>query len=205
MSEKLNALGVPPEYHRHAQHFATVFRRLGMTPSQIEAAIAWGAGFQGDPADLASRFDQFCAQHGIACELADLGAAWHAQVSDLGIDAMPQLAPSPSPQRDAQRLQEIEAEMRKPRSDSAYWQNAALRDEYLALLQQAEGLAPTAPSADAQRKAEIEQVMRTDRRLYERSGMDREYLSILERESGEGGAPHHQEPITETSQPKEIA
>ena len=193
MSEKLNALGVPPDYHRHARHFTGVFRELGMTPSQIEAAIAFGAGFDGNPEDLAPQFDRFCEQQGIGRELADLGISWHAQVSGHGLDAMPEPPPPAcSPAPDAQRRQEIEAEMRKPRGDSDYWKDAALRDEYLALLQRAEGAGQAAPpSGDAPRKAEIERVMRADRLHYETSGMDREYLAILERESGDGVEPAH--------------
>lgn len=191
MSEQLNALGVPPEYRRHAQHFARVFRGLGMTPSQIEAAIAWGAAFDGNPADALPQFDHFCEREGIPRELADLGVSWHTQVSECGIDAMPEPpSPSSSPEQDARRLREIEAEMRKPRGDSEYWKNATLRDEYLALLQKAEGQGQADPYATAaSRKAEIEQVLRTDRLRYERSGMDREYLAILERERGEDVTP----------------
>ena len=43
MSERVLKLGVPPEYFGHAKHFERVFRDLGYTPAQIEAAIKWGA------------------------------------------------------------------------------------------------------------------------------------------------------------------
>jgi hypothetical protein len=173
-------------------HFAGVFRNLGMTPAQIEAAIAWGAGFDGKPEDALPQFENFCEQQGIARELADFGISWHAQVCERGIEAMPE-PPSPgsSPQQDAARLAEIEAEMRKPRGDRQYWKDPELRDEYLAILQRAEGRAgqPASSPADAARKAEIEQILRTDRARYEQTGLDREYLAILERESGEAGLP----------------
>jgi hypothetical protein len=63
MREKLNALGVPPEFHAHARHFAGVFRGLGWTPTQIDEAIAWGASF-GKPEDRFSQFAHFARRLG---------------------------------------------------------------------------------------------------------------------------------------------
>jgi hypothetical protein len=203
MSEKLSALGVPPDYFAHAQHFAHVFRGLGLTPQQIDAAIAWGASFDGHPDDCAPQFRHFCEQHAIAAELADLGEAWHGQVAEQGIDAMPDMPVAPVSPDDAERLQAIEQEMQKPRGDNAYWQSADLRDEYRALLErQGDARAPSPPrSNDNLRRAEIETMMRADRARYFRDdALQRDYAAILERES----APQSLPETAATTTPEDI-
>ena len=78
-----------------------------------------------------------------------------------------------------------------------------MRDEYRELLERLEAggqSTPVAAGNDGARRAEIEQVLRTDRALYHRSGMDKEYLAILQREAGETPAagPAPAEPATST-------
>ena len=138
MSDKLNAWGVPPEYHAHAKHFEKVFRDLGYTPAQIEATIKWGAAFDGNPEDRIPQFDRLCKQHNIDLVNSDLAISLHQQVEEKGIEAMPQPpAQASSPQADAARLHEIREEMRRPRADSQYWKDPSMRDELRELLERA--------------------------------------------------------------------
>jgi len=199
MSERLLQLGVPPAFFAHARHFESVFRELGYTPAQIHAAIKWGAGFNGKPEDLMPQFERFCEQQNIDQTDADLAINWHAQVAEKGIDGMPQPAARIPSGDDHLRLQEIEEEMRKPRADSQYWKSAEMRDEYRELLERREGggaSTPVVAGKDSARRVEIEQVMRTDRARYHRSGMDKEYFEILQREAGE---TPQAEPLAEIS------
>ena len=135
------------------------------------------------------QFDRFCEEQDIDQLNADLAINWHSQVAEQGIEAMPQPAAVPAASGDDhKRLQEVEEEMRKPHGDSQYWKSAEMRDEYRELLERVQGggeYRPTPPNNDSARRAEIEQVMRTDRALYHRSGLDKEYFEILQREAGE--------------------
>lgn len=190
MSDKLNSLGVPPEFHAHARHFAGVFKDLGWTQTQIDEAIRFGAAFNGKPEDLLSQFDHFAEQHGVNRTNVDLAASWHEQVNEKGIENMPSVdvpSAASSGKPDAQRRAEIEEDMRKPKADSKYWHDPSLRDEYAEILERAEsGTLRTGNAApDATRKAEIESLMKSDRAAYHRTGADQEYLAILQRESGE--------------------
>ena len=191
MSDKLNELGVPVEYHAHAKHFIGVFKDLGWTPTQIDEAIRWGVNFNGTPDERFSHFANFAEQQGISETDIGIAASWRDQVSEQGgVENMPQPpARATSPQADAARLHEIQEEMRKPRADSQYWKSAEMRDELRELLERAGPDAgeytPGPTGNDRARRAEIEEAMRSDRALYGRSGMDREYVAILER-TGEG-------------------
>lgn len=93
---------------------------------------------------------------------------------------MSALQGNPMSNDDGARKAEIEYLMRwdRPR----YFRDELMQQEYRDILEREEAAPAAPPSADALRKAAIEGVMRTDRPHYEHSGMDREYLAILERE-----------------------
>jgi hypothetical protein len=188
MSEKFLSLGVPLEFIPHAKHFASVFRHLGMTPAQIDAAIAWGASFDGKTADRLQAFEIFCEQHGIDQTNADLALSWHGQVNERGIAAMPAIPAEFWPADAEKRRHEIEMEMKKPRGESEYWRNPEMRDEYRALLEAgaAGEYIPSPTGDDSARRSEIERTMREDRDRYWRDeAMQHEYSNILQRAVGE--------------------
>jgi hypothetical protein len=169
MSEKLNVLDVPPEFHAHARHYAAVFKRLGMTRDQIDKTIAYGAAFQGKREDLPSYFEQFAEQHGLDSEIVGLSLSWRDQVVERGIENMPQVeAAASSPDADAKRLHEIEEDMRKLKGESEYWKDPEVRDLYLELLERSDGkeYTPAPTGNDAGRRAEIETMMKTERARY---------------------------------------
>jgi hypothetical protein len=190
--EKLLSLGVPIEYHGQAKHYAGVMQSLNMAAPQIEAAIRFGAEFQGSPQEFIAQFDRLCAQKGIAPNFASLSESWLDQVNTRGFDNMPPVPAPPVTNADRSRLAQIQAEMRKPRGDSDYWGDPAIRDEYQALLERMESgeSAPPAPRHDdAARKAELQALMRDRTSAYwrEETGLSAEYRAILERESGGTG------------------
>jgi hypothetical protein len=191
--EKLLRLGVPIEYLAHAKHYAGVMQDLGMAAPQIEAAIRFGAAFQGSPRELNAQFDLLCAQKGIGPDFASLSESWLDQVNTRGFDNMPKVEAAPVTGTDRVRLAQIQAEMRKPRGDSGYWHDPAMRDEYEALLERMESQgsasAPAPRHDDGVRKAELQALMRDRTSAYwrEETGLSAEYRAILERESGAAG------------------
>ena len=203
MSDKLNALGVPPEFHGHAKHFIGVFKNLGWSPSQIDEAIRWGVNFNGTPDERFSHFANFAEQQGISETDIGIAASWRDQVSEQGgVENMPQPpAQATSPQADAARRHEIELDMKRPKSDSEYWRSPDVRDEYRELLERAGPdrgeYVPGPTGNDTARKAEIEALMRSDRAAYHRTNADREYLEIVQREMPEVVESASAQPNTE--------
>jgi hypothetical protein len=166
---------------------------LGMAAPQIEAAIRFGAEFQGSKQELSAQFDILCAQNGIAPDFASLSESWLDQVNTRGFDNMPPVPAPPFADADRARLAQIQAEMRKPRGESDYWRDPATRDEYQTLLERLErGASAHAPAPrqdDAARKAELQALMRDRTSAYwrEETGLSAEYRAILEREGAAGG------------------
>lgn len=209
--EKLLSLGVPIEYHAQAKHYAGVMQGLGMAAPQIEAVVRFGAGFQGSPQELTAQFDVLCAQKGIAADFASLSESWLDQVNTRGFDDMPPVPAPPVTDADRARLAQIQAEMRKPRGESDYWREPALRDEYQALLERlesGEGIqAPGPCHDDAARKAELQALMRDRTSAYwrEETGLSAEYRAILERESGGAGEAQAPSDASSLSSPQAAA
>jgi len=89
----------------------------------------------------------------------------------------------------ATEIVEIERSMRS----GEYWQPHAepMRQRYLELLRAREGSAqpPAAPSEVDKEIVNIEKLMRTDRREYERSGAADRYLELLRQREGDDEAP----------------
>jgi hypothetical protein len=191
--EKLLSLGVPIEYHAQAKHYAGVMQGLGMAAPQIEAAIRFGAEFQGSPQELTAQFDILCTQEGIGPDFASLSESWLDQVNTRGFDNMPKVEAPPVTDADRARLTQIQSEMRKPRGESDYWHDPAMRDEYQTLLERMESgegaHTPEPRHTDAARKTELQALMRDRTSAYwrEETGLSAEYRAILERETGAGG------------------
>ena len=86
MREKLNSLGVPPEYHQHARHFVGVFKNLGWKPHQIDAAIRWGAGLR---ESFPSRPQQGVPRSDAPRQRPEPGVRFRQNCLSAGVDLIP--------------------------------------------------------------------------------------------------------------------
>lgn len=187
MRERLNRIGIAPDFQAHARHFLARARDWGMSQADIDAHLEFAAGLPENLSEdeLNTRYLQFADGRRLPPEISGLAMQWRQHVNNQGPDMTGTEMPLTDQDRD--RLAAIEREMSKPRHESRYWQDEAMRDEYATLLERLEQR-PTATAhnaADAARKAEIERVLHEDQKSYwDSDAMQREYTAILQREAG---------------------
>lgn len=194
MHERFTRLGIAPGYHAHARHFAALAKDWGMAQADIDAHLAFAAQLperlSGD--EIAARYAHFASERGIDRDLSGLAMSWRDEVSERGIDNLPQQQASAVTDADRARIAEIRAEMGKPKGDSLYWRpdeaGEAMRDEYLALIERDAGtvrmpIAPPPAGDDAARRGEIEAAMRQGSHgpYWQSEAMQNEYRAIVER------------------------
>ncbi len=167
MRERFTRLGIAPGYHAHARHFMALAKDWGMSAADIDAHLAFAAQLPERLSDdeIGARYSRFASERGIDTGLSDLAMSWRDEVSERGIENLPQPAQATVTDADRARILEIRAEMSKPKGDSLYWRTddkgEAMRDEYLVLIERS-GEASHAPFTppptgnDAARKTEIE-------------------------------------------------
>lgn len=182
LNPKYRRMGLTEADAQYVAHFTRVARlSWGWPTSRIEAAIAWGAANQHLPIDkLETGFIQWSGQQGWQPSDMDNALGWHSTVEAHGVPEGV-MQPQSMTDADTKRLAEIEGLLKTDRR--AY--NAAA-DEYFDLLAKRSGEpAETASlSASEARKREIEALMQSDRAAYHATGADREYLAILQSETG---------------------
>lgn len=207
MSERFRRLGVSEKWLPHAAHYAGVMQGLGMTRSQIDEAIRWGAAYSGPIEDVRQHFDALCTRHHIDTQLADFSESWHGQVLERGIENMPDVSdPAPARADDERRLAEIREGIRN--DPDSYESNVDLRDEHLAIIERlgvGEEKPPTeqtsaTPTPNSNRLAQIRELRRSDPDAYDGNpALQREELALLSaRSAGDAPTPFQNSQTTET-------
>lgn len=184
MSEQYFRLGAKPTDIPYIEAFRQWASGVGMSEAHQQDLIAWGLaqGPNTPPERLADNFYDYCGKRGIEVHDAGLVESWRDHIVETGL---PESAPQLATDDDKQRLAEIRADMRGERHSSKYWRDAAVRDEYRSLLERTGIDEPQSGANDPARKVELQELMRTDRAAYFKSGAAGEYQAILARETGE--------------------
>ena len=194
--EKWLSMGARPEDIPFINEFERVADRLGLSEAQRADVVAWGLAQSPNAKreDLADDFHRMAEKSGIDPGFAGVVESWHSNISDQGLPEKD--TNMPLSDSDYEMIGEIEDEMRKPKGESRYWRNdavgEAMRDEYLELIEKAQG--DSGSSADGRagagsprpapaRKAELEGMMGDRTSAYWRGpaaeAMQSEYRDIV--------------------------